>query len=233
MRDASGSGLSTANEYLFADLLLFTSGEGDEATSSSFAAEILWIDAFSALLEALIAIWEMQWGCERERFTPGKQLPVCRSFTFYEQRGLRGTVSLFCNTLSSNWGFQRIAGSAHCKFIAHMWPYERGHFSDGNQAPDCHRNVCCLRRWRAGNAAILRIDWRLQRVVVSTHLSLDACDVFPTHGNTHLPGRATGPLWLPPSGHFFPSLRSIYPSRSGLIRVATPFWIPSEILRSP
>ena len=60
MADASGSGLSTANEYLFADLLLFISGEGDKATSPSFAAENLWIDAFSALLEALIAIWEMQ-----------------------------------------------------------------------------------------------------------------------------------------------------------------------------
>ena len=40
---------------LFADLLLFTSGEGDEATSPSFAAENAAIDASSALLEALIA----------------------------------------------------------------------------------------------------------------------------------------------------------------------------------
>ena len=32
------SGLPTANKYLFADLLLFESGEGDEATSPSFPA---------------------------------------------------------------------------------------------------------------------------------------------------------------------------------------------------
>ena len=34
--DANGSGLPTANKYLFADLLLSTSREGDEATSPSF-----------------------------------------------------------------------------------------------------------------------------------------------------------------------------------------------------
>ena len=102
-------------------------------------------------------------------------------------------------------------------------------FSNGNQAPDCHQIVCCLHRWRAGNAAILRIDQHLQSVVVSAHLSLQACVAFPDHGNTHLPQRATGPLWRPPGGHFFPSLRYIYPSRSGYIRVDAPFWIPSQI----
>ena len=55
MGDANGSGLPTANKYLFADLLLFTNGESDEATSPSFGAENSWIDASSALLEALIA----------------------------------------------------------------------------------------------------------------------------------------------------------------------------------
>ena len=114
-----------------------------------------------------------------------------------------------------------------------MWLCERGHFSDRNQAPDCRQIICCLRRWRAGNAAILRVNWHLQRIVVSAHLLLDACDVFRTHGNTHLPRRAIGPLWRPPSGHFFPSLCSIYPSRLGLIRVAAPFWIPSKIRHSP
>ena len=40
---------------LFADLLLFESEEGDEATSPSFAASNAGIYASSALLEALIA----------------------------------------------------------------------------------------------------------------------------------------------------------------------------------
>ena len=66
-----------ANKYLFADLLLSTSREGDDATSPPFAAENSAIDASSALLEALIATYYMQWGCEQERFTHGKQIPVC------------------------------------------------------------------------------------------------------------------------------------------------------------
>ena len=53
--DANKSGLPTANKYLFADLLLFESGEGDERTSPSFPAANAGIDASSALLEALIA----------------------------------------------------------------------------------------------------------------------------------------------------------------------------------
>ena len=52
--DANGSSLSTANKYLFAGLLLFESGEGDETTSPSFPATNVGIDASSALLEALI-----------------------------------------------------------------------------------------------------------------------------------------------------------------------------------
>ena len=93
--DANGSGLPTANKYLFADLLLFTSGEGDETTSPSFTAENGGIDASSALLEALIATYQKYWRCERERLTHGKQIPVCRSFTFYQRRGRRGNVALF------------------------------------------------------------------------------------------------------------------------------------------
>ena len=53
--DANRSGLPTANKYLFADLFLFTSGEGDEATSPSFTIRYAAIEASSASLEALIA----------------------------------------------------------------------------------------------------------------------------------------------------------------------------------
>ena len=44
-----------ANKHVFADLLLFESGEGDERTFPPFLAANVGIDAFSALLEALIA----------------------------------------------------------------------------------------------------------------------------------------------------------------------------------
>ena len=49
------SSLPRANKCLFADPLFFTAGEGDEATSPSFAAENAAIEASSASLEALIA----------------------------------------------------------------------------------------------------------------------------------------------------------------------------------
>ena len=53
--DANVSTLPTANKCLFANLLLFVSREGDEATSPSFAVENARIDASCALLEALIS----------------------------------------------------------------------------------------------------------------------------------------------------------------------------------
>ena len=59
--DANRSTFTTANKYLFANLLLFTNGEGDEATSPSFAAADTGIDASNALLEALIATYQMYW----------------------------------------------------------------------------------------------------------------------------------------------------------------------------
>ena len=54
--DANANSSPMAKKYLFANPLLFVSGEGDEATSSSFAVENAGIDASCALVEALIAI---------------------------------------------------------------------------------------------------------------------------------------------------------------------------------
>ena len=106
-------------------------------------------------------------------------------------------------------------------------------FSDGNQSLDCRQMVLCLRRCRAGNSAILHIDRRLQLVVVSAQLSLESRGAFPNNKNTHLPWWARGPFWRPPSGHFFPSLRFIYPSHSGYIQVDASFWIRGQIHHSP
>ena len=52
--DANGSGLPMANNYLFANLFLFTSREGDEATSPSFTTRYVAIEASNASLKALI-----------------------------------------------------------------------------------------------------------------------------------------------------------------------------------
>ena len=74
-----------------------------------------------------------------------------------------------------------------------------------------------------GNATILHVDWRFQHIVLSEHFLLDACDAFTNNGITHLPLRARGTLWRPPSGHFFPSLNSIYPSQSAIFGLTCPF----------
>ena len=89
-------------EYLFADLLLFTSGEGDKATSPSFASENEAIDGSSASLETLIATRYKQGNCTWEQFTHGKQIPVCRSFVLYERRGRRHNFAHFYNMLCGN-----------------------------------------------------------------------------------------------------------------------------------
>ena len=52
---AHGSSLPAANKYLFAELLFFMSGEGEETTSPSFTTRYAAIEASSASLEALIA----------------------------------------------------------------------------------------------------------------------------------------------------------------------------------
>ena len=71
-----------ANNYLFANLLLFANGEGDEATSPSFTTNYASIQASSPSLETLIPAWCVQWGWKSEYFTNGKQRPVSRSFAF-------------------------------------------------------------------------------------------------------------------------------------------------------
>ena len=71
--DAKGSSFTTANKHLFADLLLFGSGEGDEAASPSLATENDSIDASSPSLEAPIATYYtrrgMQTGAVSQRQT--------------------------------------------------------------------------------------------------------------------------------------------------------------------
>ena len=172
--DANGSGLPTANNYLFADLFLFMSGEGDEVTSPSFTTRYAAIEASSASLEALIA----------------SLLPACgpaTEATFPTAIRLLIAVGSLVACADSEWA----------------------------TTPSCMSMGACN--------ALLQARIRRSMHVTRT----------PNIGNTHLPRRATGPLWRPPSGPFFPSLRYIYPSRSGYIRVDAPFWIPSQIRPFP
>ena len=81
--DEKGSNFPKANKYLFTNLLLFGSGEGDDTMSPSFATKNIAIDATTASLEVLLAIYNMQVGCEGDHFANGKRLLVCQSFVLF------------------------------------------------------------------------------------------------------------------------------------------------------
>ena len=118
--DANENSLPTANKCLFANLLVSASREGDEATSPSFETSYALIQASSASMETLISAWCVQWGCNCEHVTHGKQMPVCQSFSFCEQRGRRGNVALFYNKLRADPSFQRINGNVHFSLVRSM-----------------------------------------------------------------------------------------------------------------
>ena len=115
--DGKASTLPTANKCLFANLLLFASGEGDEATSPSFTTSYGSIQASSPSLETLISAWYVQWGWKSEHFIHGTQILVYQSFTFCERRGRRGNVALLYNKLRIDPSFQPIAGNAHFSLV--------------------------------------------------------------------------------------------------------------------
>ena len=77
--DPNRSTLPTVNKGLFANRLLFASGEGDDAASPSFTTSYAQIEASSTLLDTLIVNWYMQWECKREHSTHSKQILVCQS----------------------------------------------------------------------------------------------------------------------------------------------------------
>ena len=74
--DANRNNFTIANKYLFADLLLFERGEGDEVTSTSFVAKNESIDASSTSLEAPNATHQMWWDAN------GSSLPMANKCSF-------------------------------------------------------------------------------------------------------------------------------------------------------
>ena len=71
-------------KYLFVDLQLFTSKEGDEATSPSFVAKNAAIEASSSSLEALIATQYMELGCDVSTLPTVNKMLVCQSLSAYK-----------------------------------------------------------------------------------------------------------------------------------------------------
>ena len=165
------------DKYLFANLWLFEIGECSKTTSYSFATTNEAINAPSASLEVLITTCHKRGGWEWEHFANVKWLPICQSFLLYKWRGTRGIVSPVSNCKCNDELFQCVSRSAYCKLFPQVALQRRPLFN-GNQATDCWQIVVFLHQWQVGNSAILCVDWHLQCIVVSSHLSLDAHDVY-------------------------------------------------------
>ena len=142
---ANGTTFSPANKYLFANLLFLTSKDDDEVTLFFCAIVITTIGVSNASLEALTISYNMQGGCKGEHFANRKRLSIYQSFILYKSRGRQGNVSPFFKCKRGDECFQCVGRSAHSKLIGHKWYYKGGHFSNFNQAPDCHQIILCFR----------------------------------------------------------------------------------------
>ena len=222
-----------ANKYLFANLFLFASGEGDEATSLSFTTSYASIQASSSSLETLISAWYVQWGWKSEYFTNGKQMPICQSFTFCEWRGRRGNVALFYNTLCSNESSNASMEALTASLLPACGPAKEATFPTAIRLLITVRLLvaCADGEWGTTPSCVSMGACNVL-LQVRIHLSMHVTRI-PNIGNTHLPRRTTSPLWRPPSGHFFPSLHLNYPSQSSYIWVVVPFWFRSNSILFP
>ena len=163
---AHGSSLPTANKYLFAKLLFFMSGEGEETTSPSFTTCYVAIEGSSALLEVLIASVLSACGTAMEAtFPTAINLLIAVGLLFSCADGER-TTPPSCASIGA-YNTPLLACISSSKRDKHFLPMGILTFPGGRQA----------------HFGVLRAD-------ISSF-----------------------------------SLRSICPSRSGYIRVDAPFWI--------
>ena len=76
-----------ANKGLFANRLLFASGEGEEAASSSFKTSSAPIQASRTSLETLIATWYVQWDANRSTLTIANKCQFANRLLFVSGEG--------------------------------------------------------------------------------------------------------------------------------------------------
>ena len=94
--DVTGSNFTMANKCLFANLLLSTSREVEEAISPSFVAEtwgLMLPPLVGNLLYSIIHVGEMRMGA----LYPWQANTYLSIFVLYKRRGRRGKVVFFCS----------------------------------------------------------------------------------------------------------------------------------------
>ena len=168
-----------ANKCLFANLLLFGSEEGDEATSPSFTTNYTSIQASSPSLETLISAWCVQWDANCEHVNHGKQMPVCQSFSFLRaERATRQRHPLLQQVTRLIQASSASHGNAHFSLVRSVGMQTASTFTHGKQMPVCQSFSFCERRGRRGNVALfynkLRIDPSFQRIAWKRSFQLGA-----------------------------------------------------------
>ena len=183
-----------ANKYLFADLLIFTSGQGDEATSPFFAACCALIASFWSIARSA------HWNTINARGTsPRAHCPRQTNYLFAillfftSGEGNEATSPSFVICYAAIEASSALLEVLIATLLPSGGTAKEATFPTAIKGLDCCRIFAFLPRWRAGNSAILGIDQNLQCVVVIIHFSLDPADEFPNDGNIHLPWRARGP----------------------------------------
>ena len=111
--DANGSGLPTANNYLFANLFLFKSGEGDEATSPSFAAEMRGLMLPACCWKHLLQHRKCSGDVNRSGLPTANNYLFADLLFFTDGEGDEATSPSFSAANKGN-DASSVVGSAHC-----------------------------------------------------------------------------------------------------------------------
>ena len=121
---AHGSSLPTANKYLFANLLFFTSGEGDDTTLPIFTTRYAAIEASSASLEALIAVLLPAGGTPKQAtFPTAINLLIAVELLFSCANGERATRHLARRLALPTRCCKRAFLARSAKSVSYPWEY--------------------------------------------------------------------------------------------------------------
>ena len=112
---------------------------------------------------------------------------LCLSFILYNQRGKGGKIPLFCHTLRGNEASSASLEALIATLLPASGTAKEVTFLTAIKLLIAVRSLFSCADGERATPISLRIDRRIQRVVVSVHFPLHADDEFPSNGNTRLP----------------------------------------------
>ena len=152
---AHGSNLPTANKYLFADILLFERGEGEEATSPFIATENKSIDAFSPSLEAPITtILRAEGDANGSSSTMANKCLFGDLLLFESREGDEATTPLFLKLKTSRLMLPARRWKRPLQLITCGGGCKLGRFHNGKQMLVCRSFILYSPRGRRSNVSL-------------------------------------------------------------------------------